>query len=247
MTEERQPSIDWPRIYALPYNHFFENELKQMRSYLELPEEGISDRQQAWAWLEKHLTGKRPQPWFELKPSPLDEKLWQTEVPLWKVAIYLIDKYGLPLRMRSSIGLYVVTNDERFLTSWRGLDVDFAMNMKAAKLQLVITVGGIDAWTTEKQWHDVWERWVKPLKRNLGETIPANKRTGYGKTLQERIKRYSEWYQLSERTTLGKTTLGPAKALRQWEEQHQNERGKYDISTVAKAVKEFRRLITPSG
>ena len=75
LTEERQPSIDWPRIYALPYNHFFENELKQMRSYLELPEEGISDRQQAWAWLEKHLTGKRPQPWFELKPSPLDVKL----------------------------------------------------------------------------------------------------------------------------------------------------------------------------
>ena len=240
MPQKEPPSTDWPRIYALPYNHFFKDELKQMRSYLELPEDGISDIQKAWAWLEKHLTGKRPQPWFELKPSPLDEKLWQTEVPLWKVAIYLIDKYGLPLRMRSSIGLYLVTNDEKFLTSWRGLDVDFSINMKAAKLQLVITVDGVDAWTTEEQWHEVWKHWVKHLKRNLGETIPSNKRAGYGRVLQERIKRDAEWYQLSELDG-----LGPAKALKTWDKCHPDESGKYNESTLNKAVSRFSKLITP--
>jgi hypothetical protein len=243
MSEINLTSVDWRRIYALPYNHFFKDELKQMRSYLELPEEGISGSQQAWAWLEKHFTEKRPQilPWFLAEPAPSDEKLWQTEVPLWKVAIYLITRYGLPLRMRSRIGLYVVTNDGKFLTNWRGLDVDFAINIKAAKLQLVITVDGVDVWTTEEQWHEVWEHWVKPLKRNLGEPIPANKRPGYGKVLQERIKRYAEWFELSEKSP----GMGPAKALREWEKTYPDERGKYDISTVTKAVKEFGRLTAP--
>jgi len=240
LTEQKQFPIDWRRIYALPYNPFFKDELKQIRTYLELPEDGISDNQQAWAWLEKHLTGK-PQSWFLQKPTLSDEKLWETEAPLWKVAIYLIDKFSLPLRMRSNIGLYVVINDERFLTNWRGLDVDFAINMKAAKLQLVITVDGIDAWTTEEQWHEVWEHWVKPLKRSLGEPAPANKRPGYGKALQERIKRYAEWYDLSEKPP----GIGPAKALRKWEDDHPDDISEYDISTVTKAVKEFRRLITP--
>lgn len=239
MTVQKQFPIDWRRIYALPYNHFFKPELKQMRSYLELPEHGISDSQQAWAWLEKHLSEK-PQPWFMPNPVHSDDKLWETEVPLWKVAIYLIDRYGLPLRMRNRIGFYVVTNDEKFLTDWRGLDVDFAINMKAAKLQLVITVDGIDTWTTEEQWHEVWEHWVKPLKRNLGEPIPANKRPGHGKALQERMKRYADWYQLAD---IG--GLGPAKALKKWLENHPHETDKYDESTVSKAVDEFRKLITP--
>jgi hypothetical protein len=242
LTEEKQPSIDWRRIYALPYNHFFKDKVKQMRSYLKLPENGISENQQAWAWLEKHFTEKRPQPqpWFLPKPAPSDEKLWETEVPLWKVAIYLIAEFGIPLRMRSNIGLYVVTNNERFLINWRGLDVNFSVNIKAAKPQLFITVDGVDAWTTEEQWHEVWEHWVKPLKRNLGEPVPANKRPGYGKALQERIKRYSEWYQLSELDG-----LGPAEALKTWDKRHQNDAGKYNESTVSKTVHEFRKLITP--
>lgn len=248
MTEKKEPSIDWRRIYALPYNHFFKDEVILMRSYLKLPEVGISDSQQAWAWLEKHLTEKKPQPWFLRKPSHSYEGLWKTEVPLWKTAIYLIAKFRLPLRMRSNIGLYVVTDNEEFLINWRGLDVDFAINMKAAKLQLVITVDGVDEWTTERQWRDVWKYWVKPLKRNLGEPVPANRRAGYGRILQKRIKQYAEWYQLSELQG-----LGPAKALEIWERQqeHQDymERRKskkpYDVSTVTKAVKKFRRLITP--
>lgn len=240
MTQEKQPSIDWRRIYALPYNHFFENEIKRMRSYLELPKDGISDRQQAWVWLERHLTGKQIKPWFEAQTATSNEKLWQTEVPLWKAAIYLIDKFGLPLRMRSNIGLYVVTNNEGFLKNWKGLDVEFSINVKAAKLQLAITVDGIDAWTTEVQWREVWKNWVKPLKRNLGEPLPANKRPGYGKALQERIKRYAEWYGLSELEQ-----LGPTGALNKWSELHKDESGKYNESTVSKAVQEFRKLITP--
>ncbi|MDD5703802.1 MAG: hypothetical protein PHU23_17345 [Dehalococcoidales bacterium] len=248
MTEQKQFPIDWRRIYALPYNPYFKDDVKQMRSYLELPEDGISDNQQAWTWLEKNLTDKRPKPWFLPKPTPSDEKLWKSEIPIWKVAIYLIARYGLPFRMRSNIGLYVVTNNVRFLINWRGLDVDFAINMKAAKLQLVITVDGVDEWTMEEQWHEVWEYWVKPLKRSLGEPAPANKRPGYGKALQERIKRYSEWYQLSELDG-----LGPAEALEKWEGQqshldyvkHRKSGKHYDVSTVTKAIEEFRKLITP--
>lgn len=256
MPKKEPPSVDWQRIYALPYNHSFKGKVKQFRSYLGLPVDGISDIQQAWVWLENHLKQKpilpsaKPAipPWLQQQQTSSDERLWKTDVPLWQVAILLIADFGLPLRMRNNIGLYLVTNDEKFLTGWKGLDIDFAINVKAAKPQLAITVDGIDAWTTEQQWREVWDNWIKPLKRNLGEPIPANKRTGRGKNLQERIKTMAEWYELSELDG-----LGPAKALEKWEEQHldyvEHRKSKklYDVSTVTKAVEEFRRLITPTN
>lgn len=240
MTEENQPSIDWSRIYALPYNHFFKDKVKQMRLYLGLPENGFSNDQKAWEWLEKHLTEQQSKPWYFQKPASLDEKLWETEVPLLKAAIYLILESGLPLRMRSNIGLYIVTNNEKYLTNWRGLNITVAPNMKSARVQLAITVDGIDEWTTEQQWREVWEHWVKPGSRMLGEPVPPNKRPGYGKKLQERIKRYAEWYQLSELDG-----LGPAEALKIWDKHYPNEAGNYNESTVSKAVSRFGKLITP--
>lgn len=137
LTEEKQYHVDWRRIYALPHNPYFKDDVTQMRSFLKLPGNGISDEQQAWDWLEKHFKEKRPktQPWFQqeipMQSAIRNEKLWKTEIPLWKVAIYLIFRYGIPLRMRSNIGLYLVTNDEKFLTSWRGIDIDSVINVKA--------------------------------------------------------------------------------------------------------------------
>lgn len=237
---QREPSIDWRRVYALPYNHYFKDKVKQVRSYLGLPMDGISDTKQAWAWIEKHFSENRPQPWFVPMHAPSNEKVWETDVPLWQVAIILIYLFGLPLRMRNSVGLYVVINNESFLTNWKGLDVDFAINVKAATPQFAVTVDGIDAWTTEQQWREVWKTLIQPLKGNLGEPIPANKRTGRGKALRERIKRYAEWYELSE-----KPDSGPANALKEWEKLHTKDSGKHDASTVSKAIQEFRRLITP--
>ena len=245
MTGKKQPSIDWRRIYALPYDHFFKDRVIESRLSLGLPRDGIADNLQAREWLHNHLSLKKPflphidviPLWIALCASPTEESLRQTNVPLWQNAVTLADESRLPIMMRNYIGIYILTNNAQLLTSWKGLGIIPKWKKEGKKLKLSITIDGIDEWTTKEEWLQVWDNWVQ----GLFEQIPRGKRHGRGDEAQERIKRYAEWYELSEQPN-----SGPAKALKQWEGQHENERGKYDISTLAKAVKEFRNLITPS-
>ena len=249
MTEEKQPSIDWRRIYVLPYHPLFKKDVKSVRTLLRLPENGISDEKQASAWLHDHIGLKTPyspdSPTIPLGAaivqSASEAKLFDTEIPLWHFAGVLAQKYGIPLRMRNHIGVYILTNDEEWLYVWNGLDVTVSVNIKAGKPQFAVIVDGIDTWTTRTQWQSVWDNYGKHIRRLAGK-IPESKRNAPNPALRERIRRYAEWYELSEQPN-----SGPAKALREWENKHKNEMGKYDISTVTKAVKEFRRLITTSN
>ena len=245
MTQEKQPSIDWRRIYALPYDHFFKDKVKEARLSLGLPPEGITDNSQARDWLHNHLGLQKPflphvttiPLWIALLPS-VEKNLQKTVVPLLKWAVILVSDFKLPIRMRNYIGLYILTNDDRLLTSWKGLNIIPALNNKTGKLQLTVTVNGIDEWTTKEEWLQVWDDWVQMWF----EQTPRGKRPGRGDEVKERIKRYAEWYKLSEQPN-----SGPAKALSKWEKHHQDDRGKHDYSTVVKAIAEFKRLIKPAS
>ena len=244
MTDKKQPSIDWSRIYVLPYLPSFKENVKSVRTLLKLPESGILDAQQASLWLHNHLGLKKPyspdSPTIPLAAaiiqSNLETKLLDTEVPLWHFALVLAQKFRVPLRMRNHIGLYILTDDEEWIYVWNGLDVVLSANAKAGQAQVAVTVDGINASTTKGQWDDVWYNYVKPLRPRLGQ-VPENNKNAPGPALRERIKRYAEWYELSE-----VQKLGPAKAFRKWAEDHK-EYSRYSENALLKGVNQFKRLI----
>ncbi len=259
---QRIPSIDWRRVYALPYNLFFKNKVIQVRSSMGLASEGITDNTKASEWLHKHLGLQKPFTpnvptiplWVVLLPSPPDESVRKTNVHLWQHSLRLTDEFGLPVRMYKHIGLYILTNDESLLTSWTGLDTTFAINKKFGKSQFTITVDGVDVWTTEQQWLDIWKQLVKPLRELLGD-VPTGRRPAPSDKLREQIIRWAHLYQIVEiekvkdpdkaLDILGQRYPDEAEHWRRQKGSKAQTKDAYDASGVYYAVKEFKKLITP--
>lgn len=259
---QRIPSIDWRRVYTLPYNHFFKDKVIQARSSLGLSSEGMTDNTKASEWLHKHLGSQKPfMPnvstiplWVVLLPSPTNERLRKTNVRLWQHSLRLADEFGLPVRMYKHIGLYVLTNSESLLASWTGLDTTFAINNKLGKSQFTITVDGVDVWTTERQWLDVWKQLVKPLRELLGD-VPTGRRPAPSDKLRKQIIKWAHLYQIVEIEKV-KDSEKALEILRQrypneaehWRRQKgskEQTKDEYDASSVDYAVEEFKKLITP--
>jgi len=254
--------VDWQRIYALPYNHYFKDKVKESRSCLGLPADGIADNVQAREWLHNHLGLKKAflpnvptiPLWMALLPLPQDEEIRQTNVGLWQYSFRLVDEFGLPLRMYKYIGLFVLMNNDSLLTSWTGLDTTATISKKFGKPQFTITVGGVDAWTTEKQWLDVWKHFVKQLRELLGE-VPTGRRHAPNDKLNEQITRWAHLYHIF----VIEKIKDPDKALEILQQRYPSEaerwrrqkgskeqtKDAYDASGVYYAVEEFKKLITP--
>jgi hypothetical protein len=112
----------------------------------------------------------------------------------------------------------------------------------------------VDAWTTERQWLDVWKHLVIPQRKLLGET-PTGRRHAPNEKLQEQIKRWAHLYQI----VVIEKVKNPEKALEElqkrypdevehWRRQKWNKeqtKDTYDSSGVYYAVEEFKKLITP--
>lgn len=270
MSREQKPIVDWKRVFALPHNPFFRDEVKECRKKLGLPIEGISNAEKADEWIHRHFApsthGGPGEPsggnllphemalvnkWIA-EPSSMPPRLksrlreiepWEVEVPLVRCSAMLAYRFRVPLRMTATIMRYVLTDDCKSLESWGDLEVTFEAT-KTGVPQLDVTVKGIDAWTTKREWISAWEdvRLKLAAMPDAQEVHPKGKRVGRNEALRERMKRHSEWYELVERKN-----LSPAKAIERWEKQHVNEHDDkaYDPSTVAKSVAEFRRLIIP--
>lgn len=262
LTEEKQPSIDWRRIYALPFNHFFEEKVREKRLSLGLPTEGISNNAKASEWLHNHLGLQKPflpnvvtiPLWIALLPLSPNGELRQTSIRLWQCSFKLADEFGLPVRMYRHIGLYILTNNESLLTSWTGLDTTFAISRKFGRPQFTITVDGLDVWTTERQWLDVWKHFVKPLRQLLGE-VPRGRRQAQNDKLKEQITRWAHLYQIIviEKVKDPDKALGilqqryPDEAERWRRQKGSKEQTKdiYDATGVYYAIEEFKKLIAP--
>lgn len=250
MTKEKQPSIEWGRIYHLPYNHYFKEAVKKARKSLGLCEEGITNNTEARRWLHEHLGLQTPllpnvdhiPLWVVLLPSSY-EGTKQTKVSLWQYSKELADEFHLPVRMYKHIGLFIVTNNETLLTSWTGLDVMVAPDRSTGTLQFSVAVEGIDNWTTQKQWTDAWKTWVQVCQEILGPIHKGHRRT-LGLGLKERMTRWSQWNQIS----IEKHTKNPEKILRVWEDGFSHQPiHHYDASEVAYALDEIEKLSKPKS
>lgn len=292
-TRKLEATRELQRIAALPYNHYFHEEVVRIRrrygipkhakglrplrpelakalrrwlKYLppeealkyELGERGLTDADLARFWFyvlySEHY---KKRAWALFAPDKetrevlgAGKHIYDTEIPLEKEVLTLLQRFGLPEAIFDRVLQYVLTLDKGWLDP---LEFEPAVyfNIDATKgfPLLTITVARLGLWISDKEWARIWKDRVKPhlaslrrrFKAQLGTTEPSKKRMTL-KAYSEQMRRWSEWYQLSEIQG-----LGPTKALEEWERKHPDQCGKYDLSTVTHAIEEFREIITPKG
>lgn len=282
---EFEKGLQLQRIAALPYNPFFEDEIKGIRQRYAIP----ADSTKAKSWFGKLLL-KYERSALALLYQNIDKQnipyltpavqldfgeqlrneiarrsrqmhtLLETEVPLERDILLLLRRFRIPLALYFFVLQYTLTGDKSWLHPVHmrpNAHCDFPVEIgEIASLRVIVT--GLFPWTTKEEWDDLWEGTVKDCledidaflcgrkfhrKRPLQESLYMRFKQwyhSYQMSLNKQMKRWSEWYQLSE--TEG---LGPKQALEEWEKEHEDQRGKFDPSTIAKAIKSFREIITP--
>lgn len=274
------------RIAALPYNPFFEEEIKGIRQRYTIPEDSTKAKDWFKNLLRKYKKStfafffKRTSeihfpyelPTFELhfeedskheiaRGAGEMQTILETEVPLEIEILLLLRRFGLPSAMYFIVLQYALTHD----SSWIQLlhirpEARCFFGMETGEIALRVTVTGLYPWTTREEWDDLWEGTVKDSledldaflcgrefhrKRSLQEALYRRFKRwyqSYQSSLDRQMKRWSEWYQLVE-----VRGLRISEALEEWEKSHPEQvpdKG-IDESTVSKAVKEFREIITP--
>lgn len=251
------------RIAALPYNLIFEEEAKKIRQKYAIPQHGAADWfRQYWHKYGKSATallgafkGPRLVPgtvgWMGVTDDELAAKavdsITDTKVPLEREILLLLSRFGLPLRMFQAVLEYILEDDRRWLhLSVLEPAVRLTVSVREGELELMVTIR-LTHLTTKKHWKEIWDEQIEPelkqmrlaYKEEYGIGDPGRKRTTLV-AFAEQMKRWSEWYRLSE-----VEGLGPTKALVKWEEECSDERGKFDQSTVTHAIKDFEEIITP--
>jgi hypothetical protein len=243
------------RIAALPYNPYFEGEVQKIRKEYAIP----ADCKKAWDWFFKnHHTGGLRAAWplFNTETFPLFEtsqSINRTEVPLEQDVVRVMERFQLPSYVFYRILQYVLLKDKRCLDP-QIFDPNavFEPVIRRGIPEWKITITGVYPWTKQKKWDEIWfeiqkkwddfadgtfEKIIQALKSGTSTKRPAIE------SYHEQMKRYSEWYQLSEIEG-----LGPVKTLKRWEEKHPEEvdpDDPIDPSTVTHAIQEFREIITP--
>jgi len=257
-TKRREATRELQRIVALSYNPYFEEEVKKIRQTYRVP---TGDLEKALNWyIFKYAikygkstyplsTPKSSSPWLEFLLGAEELKhIYDTEVPLEQDILLLLGHFQLPGTAFHNVLLYILTDDGLWLDPYFfAPNVEVKWDTRKMLPELTVTVTGLGPWATKKQWEDIWDGRVKQeveiagkaCKEVYGTAKPGKKRATL-KSYIEQMQRWSEWYQLSE--TRG---LGPAKALDKWDEDHPDQYGNFDLSTVTHAIGEFKKIITP--
>lgn len=240
-------------IAALPCNPNLDEDVTHLRQTYRIPVgEG------AFEWFDTEHSAKygaraydlfmleRKNPWLRRLESITD-----TKVPLERDILVLVYRYGLPMRAFANVLCYALTDDKKCLHPGAFLPmVDCYLDIDKVG-GLLVTVTGLSPWTTKKEWAAIWdfpvkqeaERAKRVYAEALGMAEPGKKRHTI-ESYVEQMQRYSEWYQLSGWTSEAQG-LGPTKALEEWEKGHPDQAGRFDLSTLTHAVREFREIITP--
>lgn len=243
------------RIVALPYNPYLDEQVGEIRQKYSIP----VDRKKAsdWFYLEYAMSYRKcayplfiPRGQALFLQSKEVKTIYDTEVPLEREILILLQRFQLPDYVFESLLRYVIGDDKISLDPLAfEPKVEFDWDYRKGLPELKVTIAGLSHLTTEKQWKQIWNRQVKQrinrakedYKEVFGIAGSSRKRITL-ESYREQIKRWSEWYQLSEIQG-----LGPTGALKKWEKDHPDECGKFEVSTVTHAIKEFGEIIRPSS
>lgn len=169
--------------------------------------------------------------------------LLDTEVPLEIDLIAILRRYGLPLHTFYYTLDYILSGSAFHVSAYNYWfqSVRPLYHKLTGDDELTVCVT-LHPWDNKHTWDSCWSpvsRFLKNLRILRGITEPSTKRSSVWSYWWQ-IVRFAQWYQLSEIQG-----LGPTEALKQWEKDHPEQGGKFDLSTVTKGLSTFRRVIAP--
>lgn len=255
-TEEikSEAGLQLEQVAAMPYNPYLKEEVQKIRQKYSIPK----DYEKACDWFyHEHAPGNLKSIFSLFSPGARDpilrsetgEDLYETEVPLEQDVWRLLLQFRLPLYVFRNLLLYILTNDEIWIDIVAfAPKIEFATDFKRGLPDLKVTITRLGAWTTKKQWDELWYRKVEPEVARLRSVyeemlgaIDLPKKRSTLKSYREQMQRWAEWHQLSKIDG-----LGPAKALTKWLNDHPDQWDRYDASTVTHATKRFEQIIAPA-
>ncbi len=232
--EKFESTVTLQRIAALIHNPYFQQEVEKLRDKYEISKKIINTDKEIDEIMTMEITNDTLDTWFSNDLADTKSKIKRD---VWVMLL----QFQLPPALFRRVYGYVIT----LHNYW----IDFSI--KSAILS-VRTVGEmpiqltlqLDPWTNKRQWNDMWERTISKIVKEYRKDVIgigelSTKRSTI-KSYLEQMRRWGEWYQYSE-----VEGLGPIKALQKWEDNHPEQIGKYDFSTVTHATQEFERIISP--
>lgn len=260
------------RIAALPYNPYFEKEVKQIRQKYAIPTDGKKAREwlsylehklkySEWGYplftpkaKDSFLEGKEARTITEVLESKEARTIYPIEVLVGLEALILLQRFRLPKYVFRNVHQYVLTGYKIMLDPSRlAPKVEFELNVITKGLpEWKVTITGLGPWATKKQWAEIWDSKVKQRVEEARKTCEEvdgiaelGRKRATLEAYSEQMRRWSEWYQLSEIQR-----LGPKQALDKWlldedRADQWNPDEPFALSTVTKAIDEFRDIITP--
>lgn len=164
-----------------------------------------------------------------------------TALAFYKDIDVLLDKYSLPHSLYWEVIYILVTDDYEILVADL-IEPKVEIDTSQPDLQpdsyypiTNISISVLTPYLSKKQWDKIWHQYLASYFK-----VKRSRKRATIKSYTEQMKRWAEWYQLSELQG-----YGPKKTLDLWEDNHPDEKRKYDQSTVTKAIQEFVRIITP--
>jgi hypothetical protein len=175
--------------------------------------------------------------WIKIFKQCTMNNLLETKLPIDIEIIELTRKYQLPIFMFYYILDYVLSGRRCDLVYGLILQPNAQWYINELTGEDGITVAvPIQPWDNQDSWNLHWntvKRAVYQLQMKHRLNEPSTKRASI-RSYWKQIVRWAEWFELSEIQG-----LGPKRALVKWEEKYPDNRGKYDQSTVTKAIRKF--------
>ncbi len=240
------------RIAALPFNPFFQEDVKQIRKRYQITP-GIDAYE--WFLRERMKYHKSVYSFFISDKKSFfrytkAKNVLDTDIPLELDILLVISRYDIPISSFEGVLLFILTDNRIWLDSILRPEVKVITDSQRGEVLLNITISNVHSSFSKKEWNAIWEDQIKlqliSLKKaysiEFGTLSPGKKRSSV-ESYREQMQRWSEWYKLSEIDR-----LGPTNALAKWLDDHKDkltQYDKYDVSTVTHAIQEFREIITP--
>jgi hypothetical protein len=255
--DQLESTLQLKRLVAMEYNPYLLKDIKTIRA-----RHGLDNMSpdEAWEYYEREMRRHHHRSsldYWEKFRSKKDGKIHARtmehfldyNIEIEKDIALLLSKYSLPNVAFITIFESVLSGQPASIHP-RGFQPTFnwpkpGMWKYLDTYRTTLSINNVRPWISKKDWLNLWNEEIGPFIKEWSKWLGLNRysRKMNLNSLVQQMKRNYEWYELSEIQG-----LGPERALVKWEEDNPdkiNPDKPIDLSTVLKAIKEFRKIITP--
>lgn len=113
--------------------------------------------------------------WLRAEPGSFSHQddEYDVGVPIYRIAMRLIERHRLPRRCWLLLVYYILTDDAWYLKQIHPFDVRVGPVEAEGGYALTVSVAEVDEFTSLKDWRHIWEHQVEPVRERLLEARGA--------------------------------------------------------------------------